>query len=417
VGESSRLRFESFGRGLPDRGQWRNGFVLADMDGDGHLDIVHGPARKGTARPWVFLGDGAGGWRAQEGLSFPRLRLDYGDVAVADFDGDGRRDLALAMHLRGVLVLVARDGGRFEAWSQGLEFASPEARQGTASFSSRALEVVDWNRDGRPDLLALGEGPRISREQSDARPSFETGMRGPVVFLNGGDGTWEPYGQERGTGVPSGDAIAVADVDGDGLADFFTATITAGIKSLLFLGQADGSWQRTVLDALPDGALVRAATFADFDGDRRADLAVGYLSPGPAAGWQTGLDVLLNGRKGWRRTTLATLATRVGVTAVAAGDLDADGRADLVATTGDGASWVFLGDGKGGFTREAAAGVASPDFHCAGYAIALADLDGAPGDELVASFAGEPGSEVLIAGLERRCPSGGALVAWKAVRP
>src|SRR5262249_16205614 len=45
--ESRRLRFVDFGKGLPASGQWREGFALADMNGDGHLDVVHAPPRKG----------------------------------------------------------------------------------------------------------------------------------------------------------------------------------------------------------------------------------------------------------------------------------------------------------------------------------------------------------------------------------
>src|SRR4051812_16127447 len=61
--EAHRLSFTPFGQGLPTSGQWRNGFDIADMNGDGHPDIVHGPARKSLGNPAVFLGDGKGHWR------------------------------------------------------------------------------------------------------------------------------------------------------------------------------------------------------------------------------------------------------------------------------------------------------------------------------------------------------------------
>jgi len=49
IATGDRLGFEEFDRGLPRQGQWRNGFDVADMNGDGHLDIVFGPSRKATA--------------------------------------------------------------------------------------------------------------------------------------------------------------------------------------------------------------------------------------------------------------------------------------------------------------------------------------------------------------------------------
>ncbi|HVR28811.1 MAG TPA: VCBS repeat-containing protein, partial [Thermoanaerobaculia bacterium] len=108
-----RLTFVPFDHGLPRQGQWRQGFDVADINGDGHLDIVHGPLRKGSYQPVVFLGDGAGSWRAWEDVTWPELAYDYGDAAVGDVNGNGLLDVALGIHLRGVLVLIQEEPGRF----------------------------------------------------------------------------------------------------------------------------------------------------------------------------------------------------------------------------------------------------------------------------------------------------------------
>src|SRR4029079_12039985 len=49
VPQVDRLTFVPFEDGLPTEGQWRNGFAVADINGDGFLDIVHAPPRKGVA--------------------------------------------------------------------------------------------------------------------------------------------------------------------------------------------------------------------------------------------------------------------------------------------------------------------------------------------------------------------------------
>ncbi|HXT22203.1 MAG TPA: hypothetical protein VN923_15730, partial [Thermoanaerobaculia bacterium] len=74
-----------FDQGLPQNGQWRDGLAIADMNEDGHLDLVTPPPRKALGRgPAIFLGDGAGHWRVWQEARFPRdVRYDYGDVAVA----------------------------------------------------------------------------------------------------------------------------------------------------------------------------------------------------------------------------------------------------------------------------------------------------------------------------------------------
>ena len=126
IGSANRLTFAPFEEGLPQSGQWRQGFEIADIDGDGNLDIVHGPARKGTNTPTVFLGDGAGRWRLWN-AQWPQAGYDYGDVAVADLNGDGRLDLGLGAHLRGLIVLIQTAPGVFESWGKGLPFSIPGA--------------------------------------------------------------------------------------------------------------------------------------------------------------------------------------------------------------------------------------------------------------------------------------------------
>ena len=73
--EVDKLQLESADTGLPSRGQWRNNFDLADVNQDGLLDIVFGPARKGSARPNIFLASASGEWHASRDRVFPRRPL------------------------------------------------------------------------------------------------------------------------------------------------------------------------------------------------------------------------------------------------------------------------------------------------------------------------------------------------------
>ncbi len=120
-----RLQLGPFDAGLPTHGMWRNGFDLADFDGDGQIDFVHGPTRRGGDQPRIFLGDGHGKWRPYR-ASVPPGLLDYGDVKVADFNGDGKADLAAASHLRGVLGFRRRRRGQVHFVGGRTGFRRPE---------------------------------------------------------------------------------------------------------------------------------------------------------------------------------------------------------------------------------------------------------------------------------------------------
>jgi hypothetical protein len=412
--ESHRLGFADFGRGLPRSGQWREGFVLADMNGDGHLDIVHGPPRKSLSAPVIFLGDGKGGWRRWQEAKFAPFPYDYGDIAVGDLNGDGNLDIVLAMHLHGFTALLGDGKGHFMTrWDKGLDFLLPgKGADETNLFSSKAVTLVNWGGDKLPDILALGEGPRLnlSSIHDGGAPLSAARSYGPVIYRNQGDGSWKRQDQGTSPAQVFGDSVTVGDFNGDGRPDFAVSTNVQGRRDLVYLGRADGGWDKTEIDVRPQ-AYVRAVLAVDLNHQGRSDLVVGYMSAENGK-WRSGIDIFYPRPDGkWDRRTLAVKDGRDGVNALAAGDLDGDGNMDLVAITGDGDTWVFLADGKGFFTREAAA---IPNFeHCPGSRVRVADLDGDGKAEIVASWSGEysPMYAPTV------CRSEGGITAWHVAPP
>ena len=414
AGQSDRLTFSPFDRGLPRRGMWRNGLDVADVNGDGHLDVVHGPARKGALVPRIFLGDSSGQWRPWAEARYPRAPYDYGDAAAADFNGDGLMDLAFGFHLRGLLVLIQQPAGQFRPWSKGLDLQVPGQGQDASGFSSREIEVADWNGDGKLDIIALGEGPRPGGSTDGKKRGILTSFAyGGVIYENGGDGTWERIDKGLEHQGIFGDSLSLGDFDGNGRLDFLTSSNVLDRRDILNLGHPDSSeWDRLDNELFRPMALIQAVTSGDFNGDGRDDMALAFASWEKKI-WRTGLDVILStGDEGWARTTLSAEEGRRSLWALDSGDLDADGKLDLVASTGDGEVWVFLGDGEGAFDREASPEIASPRG-CRGYDVLLVDIDKDGRDDIVASFAGE-GSALPLPEFPIACRSGGQIAVWRS---
>jgi hypothetical protein len=402
-GTSDRWQLEDFGRGLPKRGQWREGFAIVDFDGDGNLDIVHGPPRKGGVVPIAFFGDGQGSWRQQPIAVAHSVGYDYGDVAVADFNHDGRLDLALGVHLKGLVVLVATPEGPLQEWSQGLEYSVAGEGTQPASFSSRAIAAVDWNGDGWMDIVALGEGPRLATSQPVAGMKTAAAY-GLAIFENHGDGTWKPI-FEPGTRA-FGDTLDVADIDGDGRPDAALGLSVLGADDLLRYGRAGGVEKGTL--AVRVQSYSQAVRLADLNGDGLTDVLVGYL--GAEGGvWRHGIDAYVaRPDHTFTRRTLFSADGRQGITALAAGDLDGDQRLDVVGLSSEGETLLFRGNDKGFFDREASAKVPALTG-CRGFHLEAADLDHDGSAEFVEEFAGE--SSVMTA--VPACPSQGGVRAWK----
>lgn len=394
IPSEERLAFVQVESGLPRSGQWRDRFDLADMNGDGDLDLVHGPRRKGVAAPAIFLGNGEGRFIPWRTAHFPPLPYDYGDAKAADFDGNGRMDVALSSHLRGLTVLVQESEGHFSPWAGGLDFRLP-AGGVEPPFASRAIAATDWNGDGRPDLLALNEGP----SQLGPRPPSDS----MALFLNRG-GEWQRVEADSPRGI-FGTSIAAGDVDGDGNRDAVLGTNVAGARSLVQLGTR-ASWTSRELPSLAERAAVTAVALHDFDGERRDAIIAASAWPKDDTTC-VGLDIIRLRNNGDEASALVREASNDPIVAVVPADFNGDRRTDLLALRVRGSMALFRKTASG-FVRDAdvpapetMAGCDASDAHAADL-----DRDGTP--EVIVSYAGD-----LLSGAGVQCARGGGFVVWR----
>ena len=415
-----RFSLEPFDKGLPRSGQWRNGFDVADMNKDGHADIVFGAPRKTRPYPHVFLGDGEGNWTPWK-AEYAQAPYDYGDVAVGDLDGDGHLDMVFGFHLRGLFVARGNGEGRFESWTKGVALDIPGRGGDATSFSSRAVEVFDWNQDGKLDIVALGEGPKGLKTRPDKRGNNNliNTSRGFLVYLNNGDGTWTPAPQEKPTTRrPNfGDDFAIADFDKDGLWDLVTTTRQLGVKTILAEVDEDKSsiTYRNV-PAIRARGFVDSVETGDMNGDGHEDIVLSYRSH-ELEQWRAGIDILYNQGNGeFESEALFVVEGQTGLNSIGLGNLNGDDRPDVVFSNESGALFVFMSEGEKGYVMEASEELDQKSEGCRGFDVTLIDVDGEEGDEVVVAFAGESTGYPGFATLSKPgCKREGSLRVWKAV--
>jgi hypothetical protein len=311
-----------------------------DVNGDGRFDLVG--VREGQGAPsflecTVMLQDGQEAFTTLFSTPLPE-RFTKG-LALADFDRDGKPDMAVATQSQsdptgGNNARVARGNGdgTFQSWI-------PYAVVGK---SPQHLAAGDLNGDLYPDLVVCTRYPAIPQ-----------GPRGVSVLLNNGNGTFATATQYD-TGYETWYA-AIADLNGDSHPDLAVVNADLSVPNgslgfiKILLNNGDGTFTVTapIYDFNPL-AITGAVTLADVNGDAKPDMLVTFKYAPWTPATSGGVAVALNNGDA-TFSYVGTVDLGIDFSLPTVADLNADGKADLVTVGAPGVFNVHAGHGDGTF--------------------------------------------------------------------
>jgi len=317
------------------------GLTVADLNLDKKADLVIAnsyASQNPQPALSVLLGNGDGTFS---------LPVTYGSASspytavVADFNGDGKPDVALSDQMGLVHILLGNGNGTLQA-SMDFVAGSPEG-----------IVSGDFNGDGKIDLATANYG------------------NNDVSILNGnGDGTFRAarsysVGNLPGSLESVSTSLVLSDFNEDGKLDFAT-----GLNNTLGFGNGDGTF--TLGSFMGNAGF--GITSGDFNHDGHADIAA-VTNVNLSLG-NTATAVFLGNGNGTFQAERDSSSFALALQYIATGDFNGDGNPDLVQTSPSSAT-MGLGDGSGNFTYSLAAGAPR------GLQPVIGDLNGDGRDDIV----------------------------------
>ena len=261
-----------------------NTVAVGDFNGDGKPDMAVAMNNANTLA--VLLGNGDGTFQAP---AYITVGTAIAGLAVSDFDGDGKTDLVISLWNPGAIaVLLGSGDGTFQTplvSSVGHPYSGP-------------IAAGDFNRDGKPDVAVASQ---------------DAGQ--VVVMLGNGDGTFQAPANNA---VFAPDSLAIGDLNDDGKLDLVVGGDSPSLYVLL--GNGDGSFQSPV--SYSAGGYNVGVAIGDFNGDGKLDVAVASNA------WNY-VGVLLGNGDGTLKAA-STLPTGLNPRSLAVGDFNGDGASDIV---------------------------------------------------------------------------------------
>lgn len=328
----------------PLQGQRPEGVAVLDIDGDGDQDfaVVSGQLQGVNGPEWVevFMNNGAGGFSPGQVLQLG-FNLGAGALAAGDLDGDGDRDLVVALKNVNAVRAVLNTGGVLSLGSLASLTGSEPHR----------LALGDVDGDGDLDV--------VTSNRSSNNLQLVTNVGGALT-----SGALLAVGQRP-------DHLVLRDLNADGRTDIAVAAHDSRRVDLLF-GQGGGAFGPVQSLAMPGNNKPTGMTAADLDGDGDLDLATTLDNNG------VGFVVVLRNTGGvFSAAAFATSSSNPS--SIVAADFDLDGDMDLA--TADEDSNVVSALANQGAATFGAAVLFSVGAHPS--ALAVADLDGNQSSDLV----------------------------------
>ena len=260
--------------------------VAGDFNGDGNLDLAVIDNRDAGRHSdvQIFLGNGQGAFTAGGGFQL----YSPNQLSVADFNGDGKLDLYVdacqdSKGQRCFSIWLGDGAGNFAEAGDGLY----------PPYGTDYPAIADFNGDGNLDIALSGLNfylkDTVKIYLGDGKGNFSSKVSYPVEY--------------------AGDAVAAADVNGDGKIDL----VTNGVSVLL--GNGDGTFRKGESVAVA-GVQNESINIADFNGDGKLDVAAG-------------LNLLLGNGDGTFQTPL-TFAGMLSGAPISMGPFVANGQLDLL---------------------------------------------------------------------------------------
>jgi hypothetical protein len=224
--------------------------AAGDVDGDGRPDLVTTNADDGNVS--VLLNRGGARFEPAPGSPFPAGRHPYDGIVLADFDRDGKLDIAVP-DLRGnqAVVLAGSGDGRFP------KIVSQTGVGPRPGF----LAAGDFDGDGNPDLVATHDDDAlVAVLKGDGKGGFAHANGSPIALK---DTVW---------------GIAIGDVDGDRDLDVVLGSHTTAVT--LLIGDGHGKFRVMENAIASEGTAPSYPALADVDGDGRLDLITGNYESG-----------------------------------------------------------------------------------------------------------------------------------------
>lgn len=235
---------------------------LADLNGDGRLDIVC--VNQGSSSLSLLLNTATNGTIDASSFASKIDLTTPGDprwAAVADLNADGKLDLVTASYSSGKLAL-------FENNSSGSALSFAPRVDLTPAAAPTTVEAADVDGDGKPELLAAHAAlPTVGVYQNTLNAGGALGATSFAAAVSFATG--------------NGSTVSVGDLDGDGKVDLFTPNASDNTLSVLRNTSTVGEISSSTFApkvVFPAGNYPYSAAHGDLDGDGKPEVVIGNSS-------------------------------------------------------------------------------------------------------------------------------------------